>query len=124
MERGEGFVCEEVAAFRILGEDAVGDVIGHRAQDIALQSQLFLRLGVQGKGPVEPPRRIIGANHRGDRPHANVDCLMLRGVQMREKVMLQSFEYELSPPRQREAKPRETCPIGAAAQSGLRSQVP
>ena len=56
MKRGERFVREEVTSFRILGEYAVGDIIGHRAQDIALQSQLFLRLGVQGKGPVEPPR--------------------------------------------------------------------
>ena len=100
MKRGERFVCEEVAAFRILGENTVGDVIGHRAQDIALQSQLFLRLGVQRKGPVEPPRRIIGANHRGDRPHANVNGLMLQGVQLREKVVLQSLRIQLRPPRQ------------------------
>src|SRR5580704_4108414 len=96
MKRGKGLVREEVAAFCIFGEDTVGDVIGHRAQDIAVQSQLFLRLSVQQKGPVESPRRIIGANHGGDCPYANCHGLMLQGVQLGEKEMLQSLEYSES----------------------------
>ena len=47
MNCGERFVREKVTPFRIFREDAVGDVVGYRAKDIALQSQLFLRLGVQ-----------------------------------------------------------------------------
>src|SRR5882672_2973261 len=93
MDGREGLVGEEVPAFRILCKDAVGNVIGHRAEDIALQRQLFLCLGMQRKGVVEPPSRIIDANHRRDCSHADIYCLMVKGMDLGKKEMFLWLGY-------------------------------
>ena len=93
MKLRESLIREHVAAFDILGKDAVRNVVGHRAQDIALEGQLFLRLGVQRDNPVEPPRRVISAHYRGEGSHTNRHGLMLRGIQGREEEMFQSYKY-------------------------------
>ena len=88
MNRGEGFVREKVPAFRVLGEDAIGNVVGYGTENIALQGQLLFGFSVKGKCPIKSPRCIISANHRGERPYENCRGLMLEGIQVGEKVML------------------------------------
>ncbi len=112
MNGGEGLVREQVTAFRILSENSVGDVVGHGAEDIALQSQLFLRLRVQRKDAVKPARQIIRAHDRGNGPRADRHGLIHGGGEMGKQEMLQPFENRQAR-GDRKGQPHETRPIGA-----------
>jgi hypothetical protein len=88
MQRGEGLVGKQVPSVHVLCEDAVGNVVRHRAQDIALQGQVLLHPGLLRNRSVEPPCRIVGPHHRGDGSHNDIYRLVLCGMELGEKGVL------------------------------------